>query len=142
MVMAVIPSCAVGQAVAVRMFVRAPAVVEVGQVYGFVGVYKAGGGADGDRVQMVNCASGFEALRLDSVNAFQREGVVKFAARLAAWAREDGKAEFEAMKAALSDWTEPEAAWTLGRGLVKKEPVVEARAAAAAAVEENFDALL
>lgn len=142
-VMAVIPSCGVGQAVAVRMFMRPPAVVEVGQVYDFVGVYKAGGGADGDRVEVVNCAPGFEALRLDSVNAFQREGVVKFAVRLAAWAREDGKAEFEAMKAALSDWTEPEAAWTLGRALVKKEPVVEARApAAGAAVEENFDALL
>ena len=53
-VMAVIPSCAVGQAVAVRMFVRAPAVVEVGQVYDFVGVYKeeeaverGGGGTEG-----------------------------------------------------------------------------------------------
>lgn len=140
-VLAVIPSCAVGQAVAVRMFVRAPAVVEVGEVYDFVGVYKADGGVDG--VQVVNCAAGFEALRLDSNNAFQRAGVVQFAAGLAAWAREDAKGEFAAQKAALADWTGPQGAVTVGRALVKKEPVVEARApAAAAAVEESFDALL
>ena len=140
-VLAVIPSCAVGQAVGVRMFVRAPG-VEVGQVYDFAGVYKAEEGCAGARVQVVNCAAGFEALRLDSMNTFQREGVVKFAARLTAWATGDGKAQFEAMKAVLADWTEPAVAATVGRPLMKKEPVVEAVAPAVAAVEENLDALM